>query len=165
MGGLRSSRPASNLTSMPTAIHRRVETLRSVGSSALIARMKSGWAVMADRQVTRGQCLLLPDPVVASLNELKGAARTQFLEDMAALGDALLRVTGAARINYEILGNLDPALHAHVVPRFLDEPEAFRTKPIFAYDWEQAPTFDAVRDAALAEELRRELISKRACVS
>lgn len=125
--------------------------------------MRSGWAVLADVQVTRGQCLLLPDPVVENLNALSGEARAQFLEDMAALGDALLKVTGAARINYEILGNLDPALHAHVVPRYLDEPEEFRTKPVFFYDWDKAPKFDPRRDAALAEALRQELRSMGAC--
>lgn len=115
--------------------------------------MKSGWAVLADKQVTRGQCLLLPDPVVENLNVLQGEARAQFLSDMAQLGDALLKVTGAARINYEILGNLDPALHAHVVPRYLDEPEEHRTKPVFSYDWDLAPSFDPV----LHETLRREI--------
>lgn len=150
---------------MPTAIHRRVEALRSQGSPALIARMKSGWAVLADTQVTQGQCLLLPDPVVANLNELKGAARLQFLEDMVALGDALLAVTGAARINYEILGNLDPALHAHVVPRYLDEAEEFRTKPIFSYDWSKARPFDPRHDADLVAKLEAELLSMGVCAS
>ena len=42
---------------------------------------------------------------------------------MATIGDALLEVTGAFRINYEILGNLEPALHAHIIPRYLNEPE------------------------------------------
>lgn len=142
---------------MPTAIHRRVEECRSGSNSAVICRMKSGWAVMADVQVTRGQCMLLPDPVVENLNALSGEARAQFLTDMAALGDALLEVTGAARINYEILGNLDPALHAHVVPRYLDEPEEFRTKPIFFYDWDKAPKFDPERDKELIENLRESL--------
>jgi hypothetical protein len=32
---------------------------------------------------------------------------------MTILGDALLEVTGAYRFNYEILGNLEPAMHAH----------------------------------------------------
>lgn len=140
---------AGSVKGMATVIHRRVDALRAQGSPALIARMRSGWAILADRQVTRGQCLLLPDPVVANLNELQGSERRQFLMDMAALGDALLAVTGAARINYEILGNQDPALHAHVVPRYLDEPEEVRTKPIFAYDWEQMPPFDPSVDEPL----------------
>ncbi|MGD0749887.1 MAG: hypothetical protein ABSA23_00600 [Anaerolineales bacterium] len=45
---------------------------------------------------------------------------------MALVGDALLEVTGAYRINYGILGNSDPFLHAHIVPRYLTEPENLR---------------------------------------
>ena len=102
---------------MPTAIHRQVEAARRGELARVIARMRSGWAVLGDPQITRGYCLLLPDPVVTDLNALSGDARRQFLDDMAALGDAVLAVTGAERINYEILGNVEPALHAHVIPR------------------------------------------------
>ena len=45
---------------------------------------------------------------------------------MTLIGDALLEVTGANRINYGIMGNPDPFLHTHIVPRNLTEPEKFR---------------------------------------
>jgi diadenosine tetraphosphate (Ap4A) HIT family hydrolase len=61
---------------------------------------------------------------------------------MAALGDALLEVTGARRINYEILGNSEPALHAHLFPRYDSEPSEFRIGPVWRYDWSKAPTFE-----------------------
>ena len=50
------------------------------------------------------------------LNALAPAAQAAFLADMARLGQAVLEVTGAVRINYAMFGNLEPALHAHVVP-------------------------------------------------
>ena len=106
---------------MTTAIHRQVEAARRGELERVIARMLSGWAVLGDPQITLGYCLLLPDPVVSDLNALVGDARQQFLDDMAALGDAVLEATGAERINYEILGNVDPALHAHVIPRHATE--------------------------------------------
>jgi diadenosine tetraphosphate (Ap4A) HIT family hydrolase len=99
--------------------------------------------VLGERQVLPGYCLLLPDPVVPTLNALEGAARAAFLADMAALGDAVLAVTRAVRINYAIFGNLDPALHAHVIPRYHDEPDGLRTAQPWAYDWSSAPAFDA----------------------
>jgi hypothetical protein len=95
---------------MPTAIHRQVEAARRGELERVIARMLSGWAVLGDPQITSGYCLLLPDPVVSDLNALVGDARQQFLDDMAAVGDAVLEATGADRINYEILGNVEPAL-------------------------------------------------------
>ncbi len=140
-----------------TAIHRQVEAARAAREPRVIARLESGWAVMGERQFLRGYTLLLPDPVVPSLNALDGAARARFLLDLARLGDAVLAVTGAVRINYAILGNLEPALHAHVIPRYADEPERLRTAHPWAYDWQAGAPFDPGAHGDLAVRLRREL--------
>ena len=132
---------------MPTAIHRQVDAARRGELARVIARMASGWAVLGEPQITRGYCLLLPDPVVADLNALTGEARARFLQDMASLGDAVLAETGAERINYEILGNVEPALHAHVIPRHASENPDLRRKTVWLHDWSGAPPLD---DAALA---------------
>ena len=142
---------------MSTVIHKRVDEARRNENPKVIARMASGWAVLGDVQFLRGYSLLLPDPVVPHLNALQGAARAQFLADMAALGDAVLRVTGAVRVNYEMLGNLEPALHAHVFPRFADEAPELRTRPVWFYDWDSAPKFDATAHRELMEAIRAEL--------
>ena len=140
-----------------TAIHRRVAALREGRDPTFLARLRSGWAVLGEQQFLRGYCLLLPDPVVPHLNALAGEARAAVLADAAALGDAVLAATGAIRINYAIFGNVEPALHVHVVPRYADEPEALRTVHPWGYDWAAAPRFDASRDGQLVAILRREL--------
>ncbi len=107
--------------------------------------MDSGWVVLGERQVFAGYCLLLPDPVVPHLNALAGEDRCRFLADMAQVGDALIAVTGAIRINYAMFGNVDPALHAHLFPRLGSEPEATRTAQPWGFDWNLAPVYsDAV---------------------
>jgi len=142
---------------MPTAIHRRVEQLRADRDPTLIARLPSGWAVFGERQFLRGYALLLPDPVVPDLNALEGAAREQFLIDMTRLGDALLAETGALRINYAMFGNMEPALHAHLVPRYADEKAPLDVAHPWAYDWADAPAFDPVTFETLRAALRRRL--------
>jgi diadenosine tetraphosphate (Ap4A) HIT family hydrolase len=121
--------------------------------------MASGWAVMGDPQVLRGYCLLLPDPVPPHLNDMEAVHRAQFLADMAALGDAVLAVTGAVRVNYAMYGNLAPALHAHVFPRYADEPEFARTGHPWVYDWSAAPTFDADKHGMLFAVLQQALLA------
>ncbi len=79
------------------------------------------------------------------------------MTDLTAIGDALLVLTPAIRINYEILGNLEPALHGHVIPRYQDEPDELRTKPIWYHDWETAPKFDLNRDHQLMMDLAKRL--------
>ena len=140
-----------------TAIHTMVTNAREGRDPRVICRLYSGWAVFGERQFLRGYALLLPDPVVPTLNTLGAQERAGFLADMARLGDALLKVTGAIRINYAIYGNVEPALHAHVIPRYADEVEKLRTAQPWAYDWEAAPVFDRAAYQELAESLRREL--------
>jgi diadenosine tetraphosphate (Ap4A) HIT family hydrolase len=141
----------------PTAIHAQVSAARAGSEPRVIARLFSGWALFGERQFVRGYLLLLPDPVVPNLNALGAHERIAFLSDMSRLGDALLKVTGALRINYAIFGNQDPALHAHVIPRYLDEPEALRGEQPWAYDWSAAPLFERTRCQELADALLREL--------
>ena len=119
-------------------ITERVALARNGANDKVICRMASGWAVMGDVQFLPGYCLLLPDPVVASLNDLDTEARTAYLMDMAHLGDAVLQATGALRMNYEILGNSEPELHCHLFPRYASEPDDKRTMPAWFYDWKNA---------------------------
>lgn len=140
-----------------TVIHAQVVAAREGREPRVIARLFSGWALFGERQFVRGYALLLPDPVVPNLNALGARERIAFLSDMSRLGDALLKVTGAARINYAIFGNQDPALHAHVIPRYLDEPQGLRTAQPWAYDWSAAPPFERASSQELADSLLREL--------
>ena len=141
---------------MSTLIHDRVELAKQGLSPQVICRLRSGWAVLGDSQFIAGYSLLLPDPVVPSLNDLRPDQRAQFLLDMTAIGDALLATTDAYRINYEILGNSEPALHVHIFPRRLTEPDQYRSGPVFAYpnaDRQSRP-FDISRDNWLLRSLR-----------
>jgi diadenosine tetraphosphate (Ap4A) HIT family hydrolase len=132
-----------------TAIHRMVERCRAGEYPAHVAKVSCGWVVMGERQVFAGYCLLLPDPVVAHLNVLDELERRQFLADMALLGDAVLAATGAVRINYALFGNAEPALHAHVFPRRVDEPPGIRTAQPWALDWNAAPQFSKAQHGEL----------------
>ena len=139
---------------MPTLIHQRVRECREGKYPKLICRVSSGWVVLGDVQFLPGYSLLLPDPVVADPNHMNEVTRKTFFYEMSLVGDALLSVTDAVRINYEMLGNLEPALHAHIFPRYLTEPEDLRLKPVWFYDWEAAPPFDLDRDRSIMKAIR-----------
>lgn len=53
----------------------RGELARRGANDAVTCRLPSGWAVIGDVQFLPGYCLLLADPVVASLNDLDDARR------------------------------------------------------------------------------------------
>ena len=75
---------------------------------------------------------------------------------MVLIGDALLEATDAFRINYEILGNEEPALHAHIIPRYMNEPEKSRRYPVWmGYSKEELNSrpFDISRDREFMERI------------
>lgn len=147
-----------------TIIADKVARARAGENPAVIARLSSGFAVMNDNQPEpiAGCCVLLPDPVVPSVNDLDAVARARFMADMLLLGDAVLAATGAERINYLILCNMAPELHAHVIPRFASEdPEKRRLGPFEAYAFGASPKLDAEgAHAALMGAIRDELLAR-----
>jgi diadenosine tetraphosphate (Ap4A) HIT family hydrolase len=133
-----------------------VELARRGKHPALICKVNSGWVVLADMQYLRGYCILLADPLVSSINDLDEESRRNFLSDMVLVGDALFKVTGANRINYGIMGNSDPYLHAHIVPRYKDEPDEMLHNHPWAYPAEvmyEGNKFSVEHDGELAHHL------------
>jgi diadenosine tetraphosphate (Ap4A) HIT family hydrolase len=151
----------------------RVGSARRGENPMVLARMPSGWAVMGDTQFLPGYCVLLSDPDgldgldggADHLTDLPMPARTQFLTDMSLLGQAMITAcTGLdpsfRRVNYEILGNTDRYLHAHLFPRYnWEDPELLPhsvargypldrwTSPRDAYSAEHEPLREAITTA------------------
>ena len=135
---------------------KRVKLARAGENPYAIAKLASGWLVAGDTQPLPGYCLFLADPVVADLNALDEAARTAYSLDVIRCGDAILRATGAERMNYETWGNTDPFLHTHLMPRYASEPPEKRRVPAcIVYSWKDARPFDAKNeDAAFCAKVR-----------
>jgi diadenosine tetraphosphate (Ap4A) HIT family hydrolase len=145
-----------------TAIHGLVERCRTADYPPMICRLSSGWVVMGERQVFPGYCLLLPDPVVPHLNALDPPRRDEFLSQMALVGAAVMAAVQAVRINYAMFGNLEPALHAHIIPRFADEPAATRTAQPWSLDWTEAPRYTDAAHGGLKRRIAAAIAGERA---
>jgi 8-oxo-dGTP pyrophosphatase MutT (NUDIX family)/diadenosine tetraphosphate (Ap4A) HIT family hydrolase len=123
----------------------------------VLRRMGSGFAVVGDTQHLPGYVLLLcDDPTVDHLTDLPRGRRTAFLADMALLGEAVqtaCAADGLRRINYEVLGNELPLLHAHVHARYHAEPPEHRARPVSSYPsalrFAPEHAYDPVRHRAL----------------
>lgn len=151
-------------------ITNRINRIKAGNDPQAFGRLRTGWAILANQQPEpiTGCCMLLPEipedllagsscgPTPAGLNDLPPAARSAFLADVALLGDAVLAATGCEQLNYLILCNQVPVLHAHVIPRFAGEDPGKRLMdPFAAYDFAGARRADANgTDAALFGRLR-----------
>jgi diadenosine tetraphosphate (Ap4A) HIT family hydrolase len=138
-------------------IAERVARAQRGESPWVIDKLPSGWAVIGDVQFLPGYCLLLADPVVPSLNDLTGDRREQFMRDMVRIGDALLKATNSYRINYEVLGNSEPELHAHIFPRYMSEADDMRRRPAWFYDWQTAVRYSENEHGQLRLAIREHL--------
>jgi diadenosine tetraphosphate (Ap4A) HIT family hydrolase len=74
----------------------------------------------------------------------------------------MMEVTGAYRINYAIAGNSDPYLHAHIIPRYLSEPEAIRKGLPWSYPKSMINTtmFNFERDQGLIQQLKQSILNR-----
>lgn len=103
----------------------------------VMARMRSGFAVIGDTQHLPGYSVLLcADASVNHLTDLDWQPRTEFLFDLGLLGEAVeaaCRANGLRRINYEVLGNMLELLHGHVHARYDWEPAEQQGHPVSRY--------------------------------
>ena len=116
--------------------HDRIGSAERGENPTVLMKLPSGYAVMGDTQFLPGYCVLLAAPSVMQLNDLPIAQRQRFLLDMSLLGEAIEHAchsNGLLRMNYEILGNTDAYLHAHVFPRYTWEPIEHRLHPVWLY--------------------------------
>lgn len=112
----------------------RIAAAERGANPMVLARMRSGFAVIGDTQFLPGYCVLLAAPRVEGLNDLTLDERADFLLDMTLLGDAIAAVCAPiVRLNYAILGNTDTYLHAHVFPRYAWEDPERLVWPPFNY--------------------------------
>jgi len=116
--------------------HDRIGAAETGRNPMVLTRLPSGFAVIGDTQFLPGYCLLLAAPRTGALTDLPRPARQRFLLDMSLIGEAIEQVCwpdGLIRVNYEILGNTDPYLHAHIFPRYRWEPHDLLPMPVWHY--------------------------------
>ncbi len=139
-GGVREGGPMSDEQQGTDWRYDRVGSAEWGENPMVLARMHSGYAVMGDTQFLPGYCLLLASPWADKLTDLPLDRRSEFLLDMSVLGEAVesaCRPHGLRRVNYEISGNREPFLHAHVWPRYEWEPEEYVSGPVGRYPLER----------------------------
>ncbi|MFG2405372.1 diadenosine tetraphosphate hydrolase [Streptomyces brevispora] len=119
----------------------RIGTAERGENPTVLARMRTGWAVIGDTQHLPAYCLLLHAGTASHLTDLPRAERAAFLFDLALLGEAVTTVAGRdpqfARVNYEVLGNSWPHLHGHVHARYGWESAELLHGPVWRYGEER----------------------------
>ena len=87
-----------------------------------IADCGSTIAYLHDDQFFAGWTFLVLKRHATELWQLEAVERAQLIEEVARVARAVSRAFGAAKMNYELLGNAIAHVHWHLVPRRGDDP-------------------------------------------
>ena len=101
----------------------RIDLIAKRENPSFVKELYTGYVVLADYQLYRGYTFFLSKIHVEELHELPNRQRTMFLQEMASVAEAVYKAFRPKKLNYELLGNSEPHLHWHLIPRYEDDPE------------------------------------------
>lgn len=73
-------------------------------------------------QFFKGYCFVFAKDHVTELFHLDEVLRNQVMAEVNAVAQVLYNLFAPDKINYELLGNMAPHMHWHIVPRFASDP-------------------------------------------
>ena len=86
-----------------------------------ICDLTSSRLYLAKNQFVQGYCVLICRHHVIEPYELSKAERTNYFDDLALAASVLQKVFRADKMNYNLLGNVVPHLHTHILPRYFTD--------------------------------------------
>ncbi|MEI6703374.1 MAG: HIT family protein [Deltaproteobacteria bacterium] len=95
-----------------------------------IAEFEHSYVTLNRDQFFPGYTLLFTKSHVTELFFLDKELRIVLMEEVSRMAKVLYGVFSPSKINYELLGNMVPHIHWHIVPRFASEP--LWPRPIWA---------------------------------
>src|SRR5947208_2011097 len=93
-----------------------------------IAELNATYLTSSPESPMWGYCCLVLKRHAVELYELSTDEASAFISDLQRVAEAVQKITGAVKLNYEIHGNTIPHLHVHLFPRYKGDP--FENGPI-----------------------------------
>jgi diadenosine tetraphosphate (Ap4A) HIT family hydrolase len=122
----------------------------------LIVELGETYLLLGENQGCPGWCVAVLKEHAEHMADLPRERQLRVFEDVARAVEAVRRVFGPVRINYECLGNVVPHIHWHVIPRHADDPTP--REPVWGWGAERLRgTMPDEERAALAARLREAL--------
>jgi diadenosine tetraphosphate (Ap4A) HIT family hydrolase len=91
-------------------------------SDLRVIELPCSYVILNRDQYFPGYTLLFTKVHVTELFHLEPPVRAALMEEVSSVARALDAVFMPAKINYELLGNMVPHMHWHIVPRFTSDP-------------------------------------------
>ena len=120
-----------------------------------VVELERSYVLLNQDQFFPGYCFVIAKDHVTELFHLDRAERMIIIEEVTVVAAALADVFRPDKMNYELLGNMVPHMHWHLVPRFRSDP--LWPRPIWSGPHQEViltPTEYAERIAAINAYLK-----------
>ncbi len=87
-----------------------------------VAELERCFVILNRDQFFSGYCFVVAKDHVTELFHLEKEVRATIMEEVNAVAAAVAGAFRPDKVNYELLGNMVPHMHWHVVPRFRNDP-------------------------------------------
>ena len=104
-------------------------------------------AYVFEDQFFAGWTVLILKDHRTELFQLTRDERTESIEEVSRVGEALTEIFDVGKVNSELLGNQVPHMHWHVIPRLKFDPDPL--KPVWCVSHEPVP----LRASLLSERI------------
>ncbi|AJE04265.1 HIT family protein [Geobacter pickeringii] len=120
-----------------------------------IAELEHTYVLLNRDQFFPGYTFVFTKEHVTELFHLPPRVRQGIVEEVTVVAEALYNLLRPAKMNYELLGNMVPHMHWHLVPRFATDP--LWPRPIWSEPHGEVILYDgeyAERIALIANHLK-----------
>lgn len=111
-------------------IAERIKMIKAGENPYYVAELRTGYVVIGDHQNFRGYSLLLCKEPAIELHYLDDGLKGDFLNEMSLVTEAVDMAFSPQKTNILLLGNADPHLHWHIIPRYADDPFEGKGNPM-----------------------------------
>ena len=144
-----SPKPACGICAM-------IDRIKAGAFPDFIAELKSCYVILGDQQFYRGYCVLFAKLHATELYLMPADAARLLFDEMRLVAEAIAAVVKPWKMNYECLGNSEPHVHWHLLPRY--ESDEMRHGPIWLRpESERKVTLDENDRRALIGSIRHQL--------
>jgi diadenosine tetraphosphate (Ap4A) HIT family hydrolase len=124
-----------------------------------IAELPHSYAILGDAQFYRGYCILFAKTHATELYLMPREEALALFDEVRSTAEAIAAVTHPHKLNYECLGNTEPHVHWHLLPRYEDDD--LRLGPIWIRpEAERKRQLDEHDRRALMASLRAEIVKR-----
>jgi diadenosine tetraphosphate (Ap4A) HIT family hydrolase len=135
-----------------------IDRIKANSFRDFVAELKSCYVILGDQQFYRGYCVLFAKLHATELYLMPADGARLLSEEMRLVAEAIAAVVKPWKMNYECLGNSEPHVHWHLLPRNENEPDEMRRVPVWLRpESERKVTLDENDRRALIASIRSQL--------